>query len=405
MTDVLLNPCGDIDITDGRLTIVGGADAVRQRWLIYIRTFLGEWFLDTTIGVPFVQSLFTKAISRQTIKQIFTTATLEVPGILQVVSVIVDSLNVATRFAEVTVTCVIDGAEGPETGEFRFTGVIPVGGCKPVVEVPETVEDLLFWFDASYAPGVILNVPDTSLEFQSRVGQGKLVGVDGAAGSPRLLNSVINGLPAVRLFGATQDDHLSIQGVQAIRSNLGFDGSFTFFQVFKWTDESLVGQVNLWVLDGVQSDGTTQEWYAAFAPTSPVLDPEQGMGILSRTTGGPFSQYFDGGFAVTPAWAATDVMARVWRRDFSVAPPHPRALFQQGLLLNASADSQPTLRQLNGLGVIGAQFNFTTGLPEAFNNGFWCETICYSRALTDDEVDTVNDYLLAKWGITKPTPV
>jgi hypothetical protein len=129
MTSLLLNPCGDLDITEGKTTIVRGADAVRQRWLVYIRTFLGEWFLDQNLGVPYVQQLFVKQISRQTIKQIFTTATLEVPGILQVVSVVVDQLDVTTRFAEVTVTCVIDGDEGPETGQFRYTGAFPPEGC------------------------------------------------------------------------------------------------------------------------------------------------------------------------------------------------------------------------------------------------------------------------------------
>jgi len=134
MTDLLLNRCGDLDITEGKLTIVRGADAVRQRWLVYLHTFLGEWFLDQNIGVPYTQVVFAKQISRQTLKQVFTTASLEVPGILQVASVVVDELNVATRFAEVTCTCIIDGAEGPETGQFKYTGTFPPEGC-PTEEV------------------------------------------------------------------------------------------------------------------------------------------------------------------------------------------------------------------------------------------------------------------------------
>ncbi len=131
MTDLLLNPCGDIDITEGQLSIVGGADAVRQRWLIYVRTFLGEWFLDQTIGVDYYGRVLKKQISRQVLKQVFTEASLEVPGILQVISVIVDELDVATRYAEVTVTCIIDAAEGPETGAFKYTGQIPPDSCAP----------------------------------------------------------------------------------------------------------------------------------------------------------------------------------------------------------------------------------------------------------------------------------
>lgn len=129
MTDVLLNACGDIDYTGGRLTILRGVDAIRQRWLIYIRTFLGEWFLDQSIGVPYYQRVLKKNVSRSDLKQVFKTATLEVPGVVQVVSVIVDSLDNVTRTAEVTVTCIVTGEEGPETGVFKYTGSIPPEPC------------------------------------------------------------------------------------------------------------------------------------------------------------------------------------------------------------------------------------------------------------------------------------
>ena len=129
MTSILLDECGDWAITEGRTTIVTGADNVRQRWLVYIRTSLGEWFLDQNIGVPYTQVAFAKQISRQTLKQVFSAATLQVPGILQVASVVINDLNTATREADITVTCIIDGAEGPETGVFQYTGAIPPQGC------------------------------------------------------------------------------------------------------------------------------------------------------------------------------------------------------------------------------------------------------------------------------------
>lgn len=129
MTSLLMNPCGDIDITAGRVTIVRSGDAVKQRWLVYIRTFLGEWFLDQNIGVPFVQRIFKKQVSRTEIKEVFAAASLEVPGILQVPSVVIDSLDVATRELEVTVNCIIDSAEGPVLEVFRYTGSLPAAGC------------------------------------------------------------------------------------------------------------------------------------------------------------------------------------------------------------------------------------------------------------------------------------
>jgi len=52
-----------------------------------------------------------------------------VPGVVQVVSVIVDSLDVLARRAEITVTCIVTGSEGPETGVFKYTGTFPPEGC------------------------------------------------------------------------------------------------------------------------------------------------------------------------------------------------------------------------------------------------------------------------------------
>lgn len=406
MTDVLLNPCGDIDITDGRFTLVTGADAVRQRWLIHIRTFLTEWFLDENIGVPYVQQLFKKAISRDTVKEIFNNASLQVPGIIQVTSTVVDSLNVATRFAEVTVNCIIDGDEGPETGQFRFTGVLPEGGCEAPIEVPNTVADLQFWFDASDADNVLANDPGVALQFANKVGAGTLTGADSAAGTPTLRNSAVNGLPAVRLENDPADvddgDHLLIAGVPAIRGSTGFNLSITVFHVFRWLAPTPgVTEFPMWALDGVRADGVTQELYNGF---STVGAAQPTFGIERVTVAASTSVYTDPAFVVTPAWLDTDTMVRGFRR--LPGPGETRALFQQGLVLDDSVDSEPSGVDFNGLGVIGAEYDTTTGLVVLADaaNGFWCETLVYSRSLTDDEMDLLHDYLLAKWGVSKPTP-
>ena len=64
MTDFLLNDCGDLDFTEGKLTLLTGVDLIRQRWLIHVRTFLGEYFLDESIGVPWFQRVLKKAQKR-----------------------------------------------------------------------------------------------------------------------------------------------------------------------------------------------------------------------------------------------------------------------------------------------------------------------------------------------------
>lgn len=61
MTDIRLAANGDIDVSgfdSPRLFVAGEELAViAQRVTIRLRTFLGEWFLDETIGVPYFQEI------------------------------------------------------------------------------------------------------------------------------------------------------------------------------------------------------------------------------------------------------------------------------------------------------------------------------------------------------------
>ena len=58
--DLFLDPgTGDLNVSDSgviRLTS-GTLESVAQRLRIKLRTFLGEWFLDTNVGVPYYQSI------------------------------------------------------------------------------------------------------------------------------------------------------------------------------------------------------------------------------------------------------------------------------------------------------------------------------------------------------------
>lgn len=411
MTDILLNPCGDIDVTDGRISIVRGADAVRQRWLIYIRTFLAEWFLDQTIGVPYIQRLFKKQISRQVIKQIFTTASLEVPGILQVVSVIVDSLNVATRFAEVTVTCIIDGAEGPETGEFKYTGTIPPGGCGIVTEIPSTIADLLIWFDAndpdnfSYSPG--------NLIVQNKAGEGFAQNAGGGSADVKVLSySPLNGLPAMRFrnnpAGDDFDEHMQMIGVPALRDTTGYNGDFTIFIVSK-LNAGLITPASeqwLWALDGVQNDGTTREFYKGYQllSTTPYDNPgDGGLGIRSEALGAAEASPLEAGATVSPAVNDADPGLRTWRSLQGTPPTKLRKLELNDAVLLLSPGTKPDLRLLNGAGLIGAGYNAITGNPDKKFDGYISEYLVYGKALTEDETQIVTDYLTTKWSVPKST--
>ena len=92
-TDLLMNECGDLDVTNGVVTIVADGDQVKQAWLIAMRTFLGEYFLDSTIGIPYVQRVFTTRQTIRELKQIFTDASLAWPGISQFLSLVFGTIQ------------------------------------------------------------------------------------------------------------------------------------------------------------------------------------------------------------------------------------------------------------------------------------------------------------------------
>jgi hypothetical protein len=51
---------GDLLVENGDLVIVDGKEAVLQHILQRLRTFLEEWFMDLTVGVPYLQEIFVK---------------------------------------------------------------------------------------------------------------------------------------------------------------------------------------------------------------------------------------------------------------------------------------------------------------------------------------------------------
>ena len=63
MMGLAINPeTNDLFVRDnGNLAIVTGAEAVGQHVRQRLKTFRGEWFLDTTVGVPWLQEIFGNA--------------------------------------------------------------------------------------------------------------------------------------------------------------------------------------------------------------------------------------------------------------------------------------------------------------------------------------------------------
>ena len=89
---------GDLAISAGRLQLVNDTDAVRQKLQMRLRLWAGEWFADTSVGIPFASILGQKAsqlFAETTLRRAITTC----PGVAALESF---NFSVVNRHATVT---------------------------------------------------------------------------------------------------------------------------------------------------------------------------------------------------------------------------------------------------------------------------------------------------------------
>lgn len=96
-----------------------GAERVAQSIGIRLRTWLGEWFLDTTHGVPYLERVLGKAPRPEIVEAILRAQILDVASVRSIKSFSLKIDN-STRIA--TVDFVADTFEGIATGQFTLRG-------------------------------------------------------------------------------------------------------------------------------------------------------------------------------------------------------------------------------------------------------------------------------------------
>lgn len=110
MTDIVLDTDGDIDVTDftsPRLFSASEAlNAIGQHVLIRLRTFQGEWFLDTLEGVPYFQQILGAKNGEAVALGLIRQRILDTPGVTSVASISVE-LD-AARALQVSFTAMTD---------------------------------------------------------------------------------------------------------------------------------------------------------------------------------------------------------------------------------------------------------------------------------------------------------
>jgi len=71
------------DATD--LLLVNQADAIRQHLAQRLKAFMGEWFLDLRVGVPYLQQVMVKNPDPLVLDTVFKAEIINTPGIVELI--------------------------------------------------------------------------------------------------------------------------------------------------------------------------------------------------------------------------------------------------------------------------------------------------------------------------------
>lgn len=122
MTDVAQEEGGDLKVVNNDIPFVNGIEEVQQLLRQRLRAFLGEWFLNTTIGMPFFQQIFLKNPNSVAIEAAFKNEILNTPGILELSEF---ELDIESGPRQLTVTFSAISTDGL----IDFSEILVVGGA------------------------------------------------------------------------------------------------------------------------------------------------------------------------------------------------------------------------------------------------------------------------------------
>jgi len=76
----------DLVIMQYDLKLQTGTDLMRQRLKQSLLFFMGEWYLDTTDGVPYYQEILKKGPDQITVESVLKAAIVETPEVIKLLS-------------------------------------------------------------------------------------------------------------------------------------------------------------------------------------------------------------------------------------------------------------------------------------------------------------------------------
>ena len=100
MLDLALNAKTHDLIIDGDVIFIDNAERVAQQIKIQLLTFLGEWFLDITHGVPYLEYVLIKNPNFTLIRELFREQILKVDGVSSLVDICFSFYN---TFSEISI--------------------------------------------------------------------------------------------------------------------------------------------------------------------------------------------------------------------------------------------------------------------------------------------------------------
>lgn len=107
MSDIKLNDSHDIEIVNNDLVLITGLDYKVQKLKQNLKMFLGEWFLDTSLGIPYLQEIYAKIVDAKRVDAVFKEAILNTEDVIELLTFELDlgsnrelSLNFSVRFDE-----------------------------------------------------------------------------------------------------------------------------------------------------------------------------------------------------------------------------------------------------------------------------------------------------------------
>jgi len=115
----LVDSTWDLEITNADLVIIEQRDALRQFLKQRLQAFYGEWFLDSSRGLPYFQEILVKNPSFEAVDSLFKREILETAGITELEEFNLDYDNITRSLS-------LDFRAKSTSGTIDFNEVITI---------------------------------------------------------------------------------------------------------------------------------------------------------------------------------------------------------------------------------------------------------------------------------------